>query len=69
MKNLGAVMSIFNSAGIDTRADFHTLTSSQVEAILEAAKESGYRKPKNASGSTARYFFQAVARAWARERK
>lgn len=48
--------------------DYHTLTSEQVEAVLWAAKECGYRKPKNANGSRARYFFYAVQRKMKRER-
>jgi hypothetical protein len=50
------------SYGINFSEDFHTLNSSQVEAILEAAKSWGYRKPKNANGSRARCFFAYLAR-------
>lgn len=42
--------------------DFYTLNSSQVEALLEYADELGYRKPKNANGSRARYFYAYVQR-------
>ena len=62
MINVSYAMSMFNAAGIDYRADFHTLDTSQVQAIVDVAAECGYRKPKNASGSTARYFLAAVAR-------
>lgn len=55
--------------GIDPTADFHTLTSAQVEKVLALAVEMKYRKPKNANGSRARMFFQAQARAYARSRK
>ena len=49
--------------GIDVKnADFHTLTSAQVERIADAAKQYRYRKPKNANGSTARYFFAMLQR-------
>jgi hypothetical protein len=65
--NLSAVLTAFNSAGVDIRADFHTLTSAQVDAVLEQAQVSGYRKPVNANGSRARYFFSAVQRAYLRD--
>lgn len=42
--------------------DFRALTSGQVELLLEQAKQCGYRKPANANGSTAWYFFEAVKR-------
>lgn len=42
--------------------DFHTLSSAQVDRLLHWAKSYGYRKPKNANGSTARYFHQLLAR-------
>jgi hypothetical protein len=48
--------------GIDFSEDFHALPSSQVELLVEASKACGYRKPSSASGSTARYFFQHLAK-------
>lgn len=48
--------------GIDFSADFHTLRSSQVEALLVQARACGYREPKNANGSRARYFFYYLKR-------
>lgn len=49
--------------GFDVRtADFHALSSAQVDRLVHWAKAYGYRKPKNANGSTARYFFQLLAR-------
>ena len=39
------------------RADFHSLRSNEVQYLLDAAKEIGYRQPKGASGSKARYFY------------
>ena len=68
MKRLSAILSAFNTAGINPKADYHTLSSSQVETILRESKENKYRKPKNANGSTARMFFYAVQRAYIRER-
>lgn len=47
---------------IDFSADFHTLGSSQALALADAAKAAKYRKPKNANGSTARYFFAYLNR-------
>jgi hypothetical protein len=67
MINVEHALSAFNEARIDWRADFHTLSSSQVETLVEIAREQGYRKPKSANGSTARYFFAAVARKLTRE--
>jgi len=43
--------------GIDLRSDFHRLDSMQVARLIELAKQQGYQKPKNASGSRGRYFF------------
>ena len=49
-------------AGIDFRADYHSLRSSQVSDLMSICKLTGYRKPKNASGSTGRYFFNYLRR-------
>lgn len=38
-------------------ADFHSLRSDEVQYLLDTAKEIGYRHPKNAGGSKARYFY------------
>jgi hypothetical protein len=62
-RNLSTAMTAFNTAGIDIHANFHTLSSSQVGVIVELAKDCGYRKPKNANGSTGRYYFAALKRA------
>lgn len=48
--------------GIDFNADFFTLPSSQQLALADAAKRAGYRKPRTANGSTARYFFAYLTR-------
>jgi len=42
--------------------DYHTLSNSQVDALLEHAKKQKYRKPKNANGSTGRYFHAKLQR-------
>jgi len=43
-------------------SDFHTLDSEQVERLLSVANQFGYRKPKNANGSRARYFHAYLSR-------
>lgn len=57
------------AAGIDLEADFHSLSSSQVGKLVELAKATGYRRPANANGSLAQYYFDALYRQWVRERK
>lgn len=57
-----------NAAGIDLTADFHTLVSRQVNVLSDLAKAQGYRKPNNASGSLARYYFAALARQQRKEK-
>jgi hypothetical protein len=42
--------------------DFHTLSSAQVDLILQAANRDRYQKPKNANGSTARYYYNLMQR-------
>ena len=48
--------------GLDLTADFFTLSSSTVLELVDVAKAVGYRRPRNANGSTARYFFAYLAR-------
>jgi len=50
------------SAGLDFTRDFHTLPSSQKDLLLASARTTGYRKRKDASGSTARMYFQYLSR-------
>ena len=38
--------------------NFHILSSSEVDELVDLAKKNKYRKSKNAPGSTARMFFQ-----------
>lgn len=45
---------------------FHALPASTVERIIEAADDYGYRKPKHANGSRARYFFALMQRSYNR---
>lgn len=48
--------------GVDFSGDFHALYSDQVAKLVGLAKAARYRKPKNASGSTGRMYFQRLAR-------
>ena len=48
--------------GLNLTADFHTLDSGTVLQLADVAKAVGYRKPRNANGSTARYFFEYLTR-------
>lgn len=41
---------------------FHALRSEEVEALLAHADRRGYRKPRNANGSRARYFHAYLVR-------
>lgn len=47
---------------VNRYADFHELSSSDTEALANEARRAGYRKPKDAPGSTARMFFQRLTR-------
>lgn len=57
------------STKIDFKKDFFELYSSEVELILEQADLMGYRKPKNANGSRARYYWNFLQRLQARKNK
>lgn len=50
------------AAGVDFSRDFHALPSSQVDLVLNASRAAGYRKRKDAPGSTARMYFQRLSR-------
>jgi hypothetical protein len=50
----------------DMWADFHTLRTHEVEALIREANARGYRKPKDAPGSRGRMFHQYVMRRAAR---
>lgn len=56
------IRATLEAKGIDFTADFHVLSSAQVELLVEAAKGARYRAPKNANGSTGRCFFYYLAR-------
>lgn len=53
---------LLKSDGIDFGRDFHELGSQEVQRILEVARLAGYRKRKDAPGSTARMYFQYLSR-------
>jgi hypothetical protein len=50
------------NAGVSFGKDYHQLNSTDVGKVLACAKLYGYRKSKNASGSTGRMFFQFLQR-------
>lgn len=63
----GDARAVLASIGAEIGQDFHTLNTGQVWALLEAADVRRYRKPRNANGSRARYFYallQRRARRW-----
>jgi hypothetical protein len=43
--------------GVDFTKDFHQQPMSVATELASIAKLKGYKKPANANGSTARYFF------------
>lgn len=54
-----SIYGAFNKAqemGVDFENDYHA--QSFGNELSDLAKEVGYRKPKNANGSTGRYFFE-----------
>jgi hypothetical protein len=52
-----AIQTLHN-AGVPLSLDYHMLRTSDVDKILACAKLYGYRKSKNAPGSTGWMFFQ-----------
>jgi hypothetical protein len=48
--------------GINFKKDFHSLSSTHVSDLLAIAKMQGYKKPKTASGSTGRYYFEYLSK-------
>lgn len=51
-----------DSWGFPLDVDFHTLDSIMVARVIAAADSRGYRKPKSANGSRARYFYAYLRR-------
>ncbi len=58
-----------NDLGIDPKADYFTLRIAQIDDLLAEANRVGYRKPKNANGSRARYFHARLKRLEERQRR
>lgn len=56
------VVGILSQRGVDFESDFHELRSTQVEALIEEADRVRYRRPANANGSRARYFYARLQR-------
>jgi len=54
---------ILSQCGAPLGNDFHSLRSEVVEALISAADSYGYRKPRNANGSRARYWHAYLVRA------
>lgn len=48
------------NAGINMHLNFHTLRSDETARLVELAATFKYRKPCDANGSTARYFYAYV---------
>lgn len=77
LTNKGHVMAVHYASvaeklvdcGISINQDFFTLSSSQVLELVEMAKMQGYRQPKNANGSRARYYFAALQRDYNKSHK
>lgn len=59
-----AIATVF---GFDPREDFHAMSTASKEAVIKAAKARGFKAPKNANGSTGRYFAARVRRALERD--
>lgn len=61
--NYREVQAYLDVASIDIEGDFHAdISSHQASVLCELAKQQGYRKSKNAPGSTARMYFEALQR-------
>jgi hypothetical protein len=54
---------ILAGRGVDFGADFHALSTSDVQQIQLFTRYTGYRKRKDAPGSTSRMYFQLLVRA------
>ncbi|HEY8926186.1 MAG TPA: hypothetical protein VIU64_17510 [Polyangia bacterium] len=54
---------------IPVGADFHALSSSQVDALIAEADRVRYQRPANANGSRARYFHDRLQRQARKEGK
>ena len=62
MKDYTQAYNQLSNDGIKFSNDFFQLSSSSQGIIHDTAKNFGYRKPKDANGSLARYFFALLKR-------
>ena len=53
---------VLKACGVPVGADFYSLRSGQVDALLEHADWARYQKPKNANGSRGRYWHDFLQR-------
>ena len=63
----GEAIMLAHIHGFDWRVDWHAMRSDAKEAVLRAADQIGYRKPRNANGSRGRCFAAYVKRAAERD--
>lgn len=61
-----AALDSFERLGINPAEDFHALNHAAVERLLGEADRVGYRQPRGANGSRARYFHARLIRAAAK---
>lgn len=57
-KSRESARSVLSTYRVPLDRNFFSFSSSEVEDIVKAAKAYGYRKSKNAPGSTARMFYR-----------
>ena len=62
VSNRDNALAVLVSINASVGQDFHTLTTSQVDAVIAEATRVRYQKPANANGSRARYFYQRLQR-------
>lgn len=55
-------LDVFTRCNIYWARDFHELSSDDVNKLIREADARGYRAPKNANGSRARYFHAYLVR-------
>jgi hypothetical protein len=53
---------ILNDCRIELGADYHALSTDQVQALIDWANRDKYRKPVNANGSRGRYYHAMLQR-------
>jgi hypothetical protein len=56
------VATILRAEGVDFRKDVHAQSLSVMGRVAELARQAGYRKSKNAPGSTGRMYYQLLKR-------